>query len=185
MYFVRNALCYHRMELSDSILLVGVGNEYRTDDGVGLCAVREIQRRRYPGVRILETSGEGTSLMEAWRGYDRVMIVDAICSGATRGAVHRIDVAARLIPRGMFRFSSHSFGVGEAIEMARELKLLPRVLLLYGIEGCQFDTGTGLSNDVVRSMPRLLRLIEGDIVRLTPGTRPPGGDQLHDATRSV
>ncbi len=173
------------MDLKGPILLIGVGNDFRTDDGVGPCAVREIRRRNYAHVTVMEASGEGAALMEAWKGYDCVLIVDAICSGATRGAVHRIDVVARPFPKGLFRFSSHSFGVGEAIEMARQLKLLPRVVLLYGIEGCQFETGAGLSNDVIRSMPRLLKLVEADIERLTPLYEPVPGEHTRDASGSV
>jgi len=150
-------------------LVIGVGNEFRTDDGLGILAAREIRRRTYPGVEVIEASGEGTALLESWKGYDHVLIVDAVCSGATRGSVHRIDLITQSIPRGFFNPSSHSFGVGEAVEMARQLGQLPEVLLLYGIEGCQFETGAGLTNDVVRSIPNLLALIEADISQLNPG----------------
>lgn len=172
------------MGVETAILVIGVGNEFRTDDGLGILAAREIRRRNYPGVEVTEASGEGTALLEAWKGYDRVMIVDAICSGTTRGAVHRIDLTTKSIPRGFFQPSSHNFGVSEAVEMARQLGQLPGVLLLYGIEGCQFDTGTGLTNEVVRSIPRLLGLVEADIIRLSPRTHQPS-EGTHDAAGCI
>jgi hydrogenase maturation protease len=172
------------MGVENTILIIGVGNEFRTDDGLGILAAREIRRRSYPGVEVTEAGGEGTALMESWKGHHCVMLVDAICSGTTRGAVHRIDLTTKSIPRGFFKSSSHTFGVSEAVEMARQLGQLPGILLLYGIEGCQFDTGTGLTNEVVRSIPRLLGLIEADIVRLSPQTHQPL-EETHDAAGCI
>ena len=154
------------MDVETPILLIGIGNEYRTDDGLGILAAREILRRHLPGVRVFERSGEGTRLMETWEGYSCVLIVDAICSGKEHGEVHRIDAASMNVPKGFFHYSSHTFGVAEAIEMARELGRLPEVLTLHGIEGAQFEPGVGLTDPVVRSMPELLAAIETDILNL-------------------
>jgi len=160
------------MGIEGSILLIGVGNEFRTDDGLGILTAREIRRRGYPGVQVMEANGEGTSLLESWKGYDRVLIVDAICSGAARGTVHRIDLRTKSLPRGFLHSSTHGFGVAEAVEMGRQLDRLPDVLLLYGIEGCQFDTGAGLTDEVVRNIPQLLSLIEADISSLFANVTP-------------
>jgi len=165
-------------------LLIGVGNEFRTDDGLGILAAREIRRRNYPGVRVIEACGEGTALVESWKGVDNVLLVDALCSGTTRGAVHRFDLTTKEMPRAFFRSSSHSFGVPEAVAMARQLQLLPRVLLLYGIEACQFENGSGLTDEVLRSIPQLLGLIEADIVRLSPHSLP-STEGLHDAAGGI
>jgi hydrogenase maturation protease len=165
-YLLRNTFCEDRMDIESPILLIGVGNEYRSDDGLGILAAREILRRHLPGVRVVEQSGEGTRLMETWEGYSCVLIVDAICSGKAHGDVHRIDAASMSVPKGFFHYSSHSFGVAEAIEMARELGRLPEVLMLHGVEGNQYEPGVGLTDLVVRSMPELLAAIETDILSL-------------------
>ncbi len=172
------------MGVDGSILLIGVGNEFRSDDGLGILTAREIRRRGYPGVQVTEASGEGTSLMESWKGYDRVLMVDAICSGAARGTVHRIDLRTKGLPRGFLHSSSHSFGVAEAVEMARQLEVLPAVLLLYGIEGCQFETGAGLTDEVVRNIPQLLGLIEADISSLCADGAP-SQEGSHDSAGSL
>jgi len=51
------------MGIEGSILLIGVGNEFRTDDGLGILTAREIRRRGYPGVQVMEANVEGTSLL--------------------------------------------------------------------------------------------------------------------------
>jgi hydrogenase maturation protease len=152
--------------MNSAVLLIGVGNEYRSDDGLGIFAAREIRRRNLPGVDVVEQHGEGAALMEAWENYRHVIIVDALNSGAASGDVHRIDAAAEEIPAHLFHYSSHAFGVVEAIAMSRVLGLLPEVLLLFGIEGKQFDVGPGLTDPVLKNMPLMLSRIEGDLHRL-------------------
>ncbi|HUI66239.1 MAG TPA: hydrogenase maturation protease [Bacteroidota bacterium] len=146
-----------------SRLLIGIGNEFRTDDALGILVAREIRRRNPEGVTILEQSGEGTALMEAWEGAEEVIIVDAILSGKAPGEIFRLDALHQDVPRGLFHYSSHSFGVAEAVAMARELGRLPRHLILYGIEGKEFGEGVGLSDRVVRSIPELIAMIEEDL----------------------
>lgn len=98
-------------------------------------------------MKVKEQSGEGTSLVESWKGYNRVFIVDAVSSGASSGSIHRLD-ASETIPSKFFSCSTHSFGVAEAIELARALNQLPEKLLLYGIEGKNFEPGEILSPEV-------------------------------------
>lgn len=145
-------------------VLVGVGNEFSTDDALGVLVAREMRRRCPAGLRIVEASGEGATLMDAWKGADEVIIVDAI-QGSEPGEIHRIDASISRIPKALSLFSSHAFGVADAIEMARELHQLPPVTILYGIEGEAFDPGVGLSDSVLKSLPRLLAMIEQDLYR--------------------
>jgi hydrogenase maturation protease len=111
----------------------------------------------------VEESGEGTSLMHAWEGSTCVLIVDAVRSGRPPGTLERIDVSSGRIPKTVSPFSSHAFGVAEAVEMGRELQKLPPKVCLYGIEGESFEAGVGLSEEVVRSLPHLLSMIELDL----------------------
>jgi hydrogenase maturation protease len=149
--------------LSGHTLLIGVGNEFRNDDALGILVVREIRRRNLPGVTIVERSGEGTALMDTWAGAELVVVVDAIFSGKAPGVIHRLDAAHDEIPRGFFHYSSHAFGVAEAIGMARELSLLPPRVIIYGIEGKEFGEGVGLSDQVVKHIPALIAMIEEDL----------------------
>ena len=97
--------------------------------------------------------------MEVWTGYDQVWIIDAVSSGAPPGSVHRMDASKEAIPSKYFSCSSHNFGVAEAIELARTLNQLPEHLLLYGIEGKNFQHGEILSSEIEPAM----ELIIGEI----------------------
>jgi hydrogenase maturation protease len=57
------------------------------------------------------------------------------------GRVHRIDLAVDPLPLGWSQHSSHTFGLAETAELARNLGRLSRNLVLYLIEGKGFQTG--------------------------------------------
>jgi hydrogenase maturation protease len=126
-------------------LVIGVGNDYRRDDAAGLHVAR---RLRAAGVSVVEQTGEGAALMEAWRDAPAVIMVDAVQSGAPPGTIHRLDARAGEIPRDFFHYSTHAFSVAEAVELARALGQLPPWFVVYGIEGSDFTCGTGLSPEV-------------------------------------
>ncbi len=86
--------------------------------------------------------------MDCWVGAENVLVIDAVRSGSTPGKIHRIDATQIRVPSEFFHYSSHAFGVAEAIEMARVLGQLPPKITVVGIEGKDFSEGMGLSEEV-------------------------------------
>lgn len=130
------------------VCVIGIGNEYRHDDAAGLQVARQVEQMKLAGVEVLEASGEGATLLELWRDKRSVILVDAMCSGDAAGTVRRFDAAAGSLPAEFSRHSTHAFGVADAIEMARALGCLPQHLIVYGVAGRDFTTGSGLSPEV-------------------------------------
>ncbi|MEL6148091.1 MAG: hydrogenase maturation protease [Chloroflexota bacterium] len=130
------------------ILCVGVGNEFRHDDAVGLIVTRHLRALDLPNMTIIEASGEGAGLLEAWEGYRHIILIDATSSGASPGTIHRIDAHTTPIPLDLFSYSSHAFGVAQAVEMARAIGRLPAIVQVFGIEGQNFSMGCGLTDSV-------------------------------------
>jgi len=147
-------------------LVIGVGNVDRRDDGAGITAARKLAAQKFPGVRVMEMNGEGTSLIEAWKGSSSVLIVDAVSSGAAPGTIHRFETQAGPLPAGLERRSSHSFGVAEAVEVARALGRLPPRMVIYGIEGSLFAPGQGLSPGVERAVGEVISRLVSEIKAL-------------------
>lgn len=145
------------------VLVIGVGNEYRQDDGFGIVVARELASRSLDHVKILEQSGEGGSILAAMEGQEAVFLVDAVNSGAAPGELHRLDAVAGPIPTSFFHYSSHDFAVAEALEMARILGHLPAVTVVYGVEGERFDYGIGLTGPVRERVREVADLLENDI----------------------
>jgi hydrogenase maturation protease len=133
-------------------LVIGVGNPYRGDDGVGLAVAQQVRKSAGEDVVVLECEQEPTRLVDAWEGADVAVVVDACAGGAAPGTVHRFDVGEGPLPARVFRSSTHSFGVGDAVELARTLGRLPERLVVYGVEGSEFGAGASLSSPVASAV---------------------------------
>jgi hydrogenase maturation protease len=72
-------------------------------------------------------------------------VLDAAHSGAPPGTIHRFDASTEPIPSAFLNYSTHAFSVAEAVELSRVLHQLPPHLIVYGIEGSNFEGGVGLS----------------------------------------
>jgi len=144
-------------------LIIGLGNAFRGDDGVGLLVARRLRQLTLPGLFIQELSGEGTALLEAWGSADRVIIVDAVSSGSEPGIIHQIEVDDRPLPAHFSGSSSHTFGLAEAVELGRRLDRLPASLIIYGIEGKSYALGEGLSPEVEAAANRLVKQLAQEL----------------------
>jgi hydrogenase maturation protease len=149
-------------------LIIGVGNCFRRDDGVGLVIAQRLGGREGIRATVRQESGEGTALLEAWCGADRVILLDAVSSDAEAGTVMRLDAAAQAIPARLFHCSSHAFGIAEAIALGRVLGRLPPRLIVYGVEGANFEAGVGLSPPVERAVTLVVQAVLDEI-----GVTPP------------
>lgn len=140
-------------------LVIGIGNDFRRDDGAGRIAARRVREVAGDAIRVIEESGEGAALMDAWRGAESVVLIDAVHSGAKPGTVHRLDAQSQPIPANFFHYSTHAFSVAEAVELARALGQLPPRLTVYGIEGNDFTSGEGLSPEVTVAVEQVAQEI--------------------------
>lgn len=148
-----------------SVLIIGVGNETRGDDAVGLIVSRDLQKRLGRNAVFLEENGDGSRLIERWAHFDSVILVDAAQSGSEPGGIHRFEVGESPLPANLFQYSTHAFGVAQAIELARAMHQLPRHLVVYGVEGKCFDEGTSLSPMVERAAKELVEALALDVLR--------------------
>ena len=151
-----------------NIVVIGIGNEYRSDDGVGIEIARRLRAQLPSEIKIVEASGEGVSLMDAWQGADSVVLLDAVQSGASPGTIHHFDAGTEPIPTAFFNYSTHAFSVAEAVELSRVLHQLPPHLTVYGIEGSNFEAGAGLSPAVEGAMAEVVGLVVRELQAESP-----------------
>jgi hydrogenase maturation protease len=136
-------------------IVIGVGNELRGDDAAGLVVVRLLQRKLPAGVQAAACEGEPVSLLAAWEGHERAIVVDATESGAEPGTIRRIAAHEGPLPPALGGSSTHLLGLADAVELARALGRLPATTIVYGIEGASFATGAGLSEPVAAAADRV------------------------------
>ena len=155
------------MTTHPNAIVIGVGNPFRSDDGAGPAIVRLLKGQIPPEIKCLEETGDGAELLDAWKGVECVILIDAIQSGAPPTTIYRFDARTESLPVWFSHASTHTFGVAEAIELARHMDELPPKLVVYGIEGLDFSPGTELSPEVAEALPAISRLILREVLRLT------------------
>jgi hydrogenase maturation protease len=145
------------------LVVIGIGNDYRHDDVAGLVVARWIKEHAPGSCVVHEQIGEGTALMQLWKDAGRVIAIDAVQSGAPAGTIHHFDPNVDPVPAPTFRDSTHAFGLVEAIALSRTLAQLPSSLVVYGIEGENFDAGTGISPSVLNGINKLVEKLRQEI----------------------
>ncbi len=150
-----------------NITVVGVGNEFRGDDGAGILAVRMLKEKVPAEVRTAELAGDQSDLLELMRSSDALVIIDAVRSSAAAGTIFRVDASQDPMPENFFSFSTHSFDSAHAIELARALKALPAKVIFYGIVGKEYSYASRISRDVEKSVGFLQAKVMNEINLLT------------------
>jgi hydrogenase maturation protease len=117
-------------------LVLGLGNPLLTDDSVGLRVVQQLKPllAGRGDIEVEEDYWGGLRLMERLVGFDRAIIVDAICTGAAPGTVHTLSVDS--IPT-QHSASGHDVNLPTALDLGRQTgAYLPanENILLVGIE---------------------------------------------------
>ena len=136
-------------------LVIGLGNAFRSDDGVGL----EVAARVETIESHMRPTG-GLDLLDLWTGVDEVVVVDAMRSGRAPGAVERFEPLDDPIGSSNGFASTHGFGLQEAIEMGRAMGRLPQHLIVYGVEVANVHPGTTLSAPVAAAAEKLAAEID-------------------------
>jgi hydrogenase maturation protease len=144
-------------------VVIGIGNEFRRDDGAGPAVVARIRHWVPPGARLVVTDGEPTRLIEAWTGAALAVVVDAVRAETPQpGTIHRLVVDRPETAAGRSA-SSHGLGLDDAIGLAVALDRMPGRLIVYAIEAADLAQGAGLTPEVASAVDVVAGAILDDI----------------------
>lgn len=146
------------------MLIIGLGNSHGGDDIAGLLVSRALAER---GIETIQHEGPPVDLIDLWQASDSVILIDALCSGASAGTVHIWDAFIADLPADAFLSSTHAFGIADTIRLARALDRLPQTLTIYGIEGAHFVAGAPPSPAVLMAVGRVVDEIASSLSRPT------------------
>ncbi len=134
--------------MASRVIVLGIGNIERGDDGAGRAVARLLRHMLRGGVEIVEQDGEATALLSQLDGASAAYLIDACVSNAPPGTVHRVDANVAPLPQASSDLSTHGFGLAAAVELGRALGGLPPRTIVYAIEAESFAAGAPLSEPV-------------------------------------
>ena len=151
-------------ETASRITVIGVGNLLLKDEGVGVHAVRELQKKTLPaGVEVLDGGVAGIALLDFFPGREKVLIIDAADMNLAPGTVVRFTPDQIRSRAGTLKFSAHDVGLPEVLELARALGQSPPEMVIIGVQPKEISWGMDLSPEVQASLPRVLETVLREI----------------------
>ncbi len=137
------------------MLILGLGNELLTDDGVGVHVVRILQKE--PPIKGVIFAEVGTSILHAQHLLEQaacVIAVDAVRAGDEPGAVYRFDIDQAQFNKPA---SLHELGIVGLMQLIPEHSR-PEVTIL-GVEPDIIDYGMELSGAVQTAVPSVVQIV--------------------------
>lgn len=156
-------------------LVLGIGNVLLQDEGVGVHALREIERRyELDGeVELLDGGTAGVELLRYLDGREHVVVIDAIAAGHPPGTVFRVEGGD--VPRTFHqRVSPHQIGLSDVLATALITDTLPAQIVMFGVEPHTMTTGLALTPVVEASLDKLVDTVVGELRRLGHAVRERG-----------
>ena len=138
------------------ILVLGIGNVLLTDEGIGVRALNELERRyTFPeNVELLDGGTAGIELLRHIRNRDYLIIIDAMKFDQEPGTVSRVE--GQDVPAAFrTRISPHQLGLSDLLAAAMLTDELPKNLVLFGVEPESLNIGLDLTDTVEASLEKL------------------------------
>ncbi len=151
-----------------SLKIIGIGNPWVGDDGVGNLVARHLKSQGLQDVDINEGEIMGLGILDLLEGATQVIIIDAVQTGQPSGTVHRWEIPPDLefaiqVNWASGMSSTHGLGLGQALSLGDTLQKLPPQLVLYGIEIGPVKPGKGLSNLMADTVKRVAKRIQVEL----------------------
>lgn len=140
------------------VLIAGVGNVLRGDDGFGP-AVTERLGHLPQGAVVIETGIGGIALLqELMAGCDALVLIDAVDRGAAPGTVFLITPEVR---EAVHVPDVHLANPDRVLSMAKTMGVLPERVLIIGCQPAEIDeVSIGLSPVVERAVAIAVTKVE-------------------------
>jgi hydrogenase maturation protease len=146
-------------------LVLGVGNPILSDDGVGIHVARELKKKGVPGVDVEELAASGLELLDVVRGYDKVIIIDAIqTEGGVPGQLHYLE--EKDFERSIHGSSPHGINIATALALGRRIvpREMPKEVVFLAVEAEDLvNVSEMLTEKVARAVPEAVARIEKEL----------------------
>lgn len=148
------------------ILVLGIGNELLTDDGIGPMLVRDLaELNNNPDIRFETASTGGLDLMELMSGYEKVVLIDAFKSPkGIPGTVYYLRPDH--FRETMHLSSLHDISFLTALSLAGQLNYpVPRDIMVIAIEILEDRVFSQVFSEPLRvEYPRILKEVSEYLV---------------------
>ena len=148
-----------------NIMIVGVGNRFLGDEGVGLHIIDELSRIPMPPyVNIIDCGCDLLGLMAYINEPARILVVDAVCAGGEPGEIYSFDYS-RLASAKIEMGSAHQVKTVDALRLLKLVypALAESEIVVIGVEPKAMELSSDLSKEVSESIVEVTRSVLQEI----------------------
>lgn len=157
------------MKNNGPVVVLGVGNLLRSDEGVGVHAARLLNGSKLPpGVEVIDAGVALADALSDYRSIRKLVVVDAVDAKAQPGAVFRFrprDVDRR---RALLR-SLHDLDLFDALELLERAGCQVGEVIVVGVQTKSTDWGMELSREVRARLPDVVNLVRSEVASAEEG----------------
>ena len=147
------------------VLVLGVGNPILSDDGVGIHVARELKKRQILGVDVEELAASGLELLDVVRGYDKVIIIDAIQTTKGKpGELHILE--EKDFEKSIHGSSPHGINIATALALGRKLvpAEMPKEVVFFAVEAEDLvNVSERLTLKVAKALPGIVEKVRKEL----------------------
>ena len=145
----------------EAVAVIGIGNCFRRDDGVGPAVAAAVEARRIAGVRVLTDAADPVAVLDTWAGARLAVLIDAVVTAPPRpGRIHRCAMDQL---GGLPAVSSHGMDVATLLALGEALQRMPADVVVLGVEAGETGNGPGLTPDVAAVVPLVVDTVVAEI----------------------
>jgi hydrogenase maturation protease len=141
------------------ILVAGLGNLLLMDDGVGVHAVKELQKAPPDGAVVAEVGTAVLNALHLLEWADKILALDAMQAGGIPGTLYAFGVDD--VDRGGMQASLHELNLLAALGFLQN-KGKPEIVI-FGVEPEKIDYGLELTPAVAAALPELTAAVRKQV----------------------
>ena len=142
--------------------IIGFGNKYRSDDGIGIRVVEELRKLdSFRNIDIIDGGTSGTDLIFLVKDCSKIIIIDAIDAGQNVDDVVNIQISdvEEFIKRDYKSLSLHDLNLADILKLIKALKINADISII-GVKPKKMDFGDRLSPEIEEKIPEIISLVK-------------------------
>ena len=140
----------------NKIGIIGVGNTFMGDDGIGCAVVEKLKKKPLPkNISVIDIGASIWNLLHISSKLDIIIIVDAVDFGGVPGETRCFspeDIDSLRYTHGL---STHESNLLDIIKISRELSENPKKIVIFGIQPATIVPSTELSLALKTKLPKI------------------------------
>lgn len=149
------------------ILIMGIGNILLMDEGAGVRAVEDFEKRYVlpDDVEVLDGGTSGIELLTYIENREHLFIIDVVKFDAAPGSTIRME--GDEVPKYFTgKISPHQLGISDLLAAAALTLCMPKHIVLLGVEPADLSTGLEMTDIVKTAIPKISDMLADELKKI-------------------